>query len=225
MSAPARNDSKPPRQNPTVATPGRAGALAQRGDRGGGVLLDARDRQLLDVGHVLELLVARAEAGGAAEVVDRDRVVAGLREPLGELGVERVQAADVGQDHDPARRGPTAPRASAAEKCVPSADVSSSSSAPAPPAIGASSRSSGGAGGRASKSKHMRARQNTGMTEATISATDPATFRAQFPVLERLSYLNAGTEGPIPRAAAEAVRAGSTSRSTRAAAGARTSRG
>jgi L-cysteine/cystine lyase len=44
------------------------------------------------------------------------------------------------------------------------------------------------------------------MTEATTSATDPATFRAQFPVLERLSYLNAGTEGPVPRAAAEAVR-------------------
>lgn len=30
-------------------------------------------------------------------------------------------------------------------------------------------------------------------------------FRAQFPVFERLSYLNAGTEGPIPHAAAEAV--------------------
>ncbi len=43
------------------------------------------------------------------------------------------------------------------------------------------------------------------MTQATSSATDPSTFRAQFPVLERLSYLNAGTEGPIPRAAAEAV--------------------
>jgi selenocysteine lyase/cysteine desulfurase len=35
--------------------------------------------------------------------------------------------------------------------------------------------------------------------------TDPESFRAQFPVLERLSYLNAGTEGPVPRAAAEAV--------------------
>jgi len=34
----------------------------------------------------------------------------------------------------------------------------------------------------------------------------PADFRAQFPVLERTSYLNAGTEGPLPRAAAEAVR-------------------
>ena len=50
------------------------------------------------------------------------------------------------------------------------------------------------------------ARQNTGMNEATTSATDPTTFRAQFPVFERLSYLNAGTEGPIPRAAADAVR-------------------
>jgi len=45
------------------------------------------------------------------------------------------------------------------------------------------------------------------MNQATSSATDPTTFRAQFPVLERLSYLNAGTEGPVPRAAAEAVRA------------------
>lgn len=35
---------------------------------------------------------------------------------------------------------------------------------------------------------------------------DPAAFRAEFPVLERLSYLNAGTEGPVPRRAAEAVR-------------------
>ena len=45
------------------------------------------------------------------------------------------------------------------------------------------------------------------MTEATTPATDPTTFRAQFPVLERLSYLNAGTTGPIPRAAVEAVHA------------------
>ena len=43
------------------------------------------------------------------------------------------------------------------------------------------------------------------MTEPLTSATDPATFRAQFPVLERLSYLNAGTEGPVPHAAAEVV--------------------
>jgi len=35
---------------------------------------------------------------------------------------------------------------------------------------------------------------------------DATEFRAQFPVLERRSYLNAGTEGPLPRQAAEAVR-------------------
>jgi L-cysteine/cystine lyase len=35
--------------------------------------------------------------------------------------------------------------------------------------------------------------------------TDPAAFRAQFPVLERVSYLNAGTEGPLPQRAADAV--------------------
>ena len=33
-----------------------------------------------------------------------------------------------------------------------------------------------------------------------------AAFRAQFPVFERAAYLNAGTEGPVPRRAAEAVR-------------------
>ena len=43
------------------------------------------------------------------------------------------------------------------------------------------------------------------MTDSTIRAADPATFRAQFPVFDRLSYLNAGTEGPIPARAAEAV--------------------
>ena len=36
--------------------------------------------------------------------------------------------------------------------------------------------------------------------------TDPAQFRAQFPVLKRLAYLNAGTEGPVPAAAVVAVR-------------------
>jgi L-cysteine/cystine lyase len=36
--------------------------------------------------------------------------------------------------------------------------------------------------------------------------TDAASFRAQFPVLERVAYLNAGTEGPLPQRAADAVR-------------------
>jgi L-cysteine/cystine lyase len=35
---------------------------------------------------------------------------------------------------------------------------------------------------------------------------DPVALRAQFPVLERVAYLNAGTDGPIPRAAADAAR-------------------
>ena len=35
--------------------------------------------------------------------------------------------------------------------------------------------------------------------------SDPSAFRSQFPVLEHLSYLNAGTEGPVPHAASEAV--------------------
>ena len=38
------------------------------------------------------------------------------------------------------------------------------------------------------------------------SAAQFQRFRAEFPVLERVSYLNAGTEGPVPRRAAEAVR-------------------
>jgi L-cysteine/cystine lyase len=36
--------------------------------------------------------------------------------------------------------------------------------------------------------------------------SDPAALRAEFPVLERLSYLNAGTNGPVPLRAAEAAR-------------------
>jgi L-cysteine/cystine lyase len=38
------------------------------------------------------------------------------------------------------------------------------------------------------------------------SLCDAEAFRAQFPVLARLAYLNAGTEGPLPRAAADVVR-------------------
>jgi selenocysteine lyase/cysteine desulfurase len=35
--------------------------------------------------------------------------------------------------------------------------------------------------------------------------TDPLSFRSQFPVFERVAYLNAGTEGPVPRQAADAA--------------------
>src|SRR3954452_7779208 len=36
---------------------------------------------------------------------------------------------------------------------------------------------------------------------------DPAALRAEYPVLERVAYLNAGTDGPVPRRAAEAAEA------------------
>lgn len=36
--------------------------------------------------------------------------------------------------------------------------------------------------------------------------SDPTAFRSEFPVLERVSYLNAGTEGPLPHQAVQAVR-------------------
>jgi selenocysteine lyase/cysteine desulfurase len=35
--------------------------------------------------------------------------------------------------------------------------------------------------------------------------SDPAAFRAQFPVFDHNAYLNAGTEGPVPRRSADAV--------------------
>src|SRR4051794_23674913 len=36
--------------------------------------------------------------------------------------------------------------------------------------------------------------------------SDSARFRSEFPVLEHRAYLNGGTEGPVPRRAAEAVK-------------------
>ena len=44
-----------------------------------------------------------------------------------------------------------------------------------------------------------------GGPELSIRAVNPAVLRAEFPVLERLAYLNAGTNGPVPRRAVEAV--------------------
>src|SRR5918999_6361911 len=40
-----------------------------------------------------------------------------------------------------------------------------------------------------------------------IRVTEPAAFRAEFPVLERVAYLNAGTNGPVPRRGADAAQA------------------
>ncbi len=82
----------------------RAAGRAQVRDRRGDVRLDAVRRRLHDVLHVVEVVVALRHPGGAAEVVERDRRVAALREAERQLLVEAVEAADVGQDHDP-RRG------------------------------------------------------------------------------------------------------------------------
>jgi L-cysteine/cystine lyase len=38
------------------------------------------------------------------------------------------------------------------------------------------------------------------------AVAEPEQFRAQFPVFDRVSYLNAGTEGPVPAAAVDAAR-------------------
>jgi selenocysteine lyase/cysteine desulfurase len=38
-------------------------------------------------------------------------------------------------------------------------------------------------------------------------AMEPSAFRAGFPVFERVAYMNAGTDGPIPRAASDAAQA------------------
>jgi L-cysteine/cystine lyase len=43
------------------------------------------------------------------------------------------------------------------------------------------------------------------MALVSRSVTDPGWFREQFPVFDRLAFMNAGSEGPIPRRAADAV--------------------
>jgi L-cysteine/cystine lyase len=45
------------------------------------------------------------------------------------------------------------------------------------------------------------------VTDSLSAVADPGRFRAEFPVLGRVAYLNAGTEGPVPRRTLEAVRA------------------
>src|SRR4051794_32781033 len=48
---------------------------------------------------------------------------------------------------------------------------------------------------------------STGGRKPSIRAvSDPAALRSEFPVLERMSYLNAGSNGPMPRRAADAAR-------------------
>jgi hypothetical protein len=96
--AAARNDWRPPEAEPHADRATRARALAQRRDGRRRVGLDLLDARLADVRHVLEALVARADAGRAPEVVDGDGVAAGLGEALGQLAVEAVEPAHVWQD-------------------------------------------------------------------------------------------------------------------------------
>ena len=79
---------------------------AERGERGLDVERDGLGRRLRDVRRVLEGLVARAEPGGAAEVVDRDRRVPGGGEAVGQLLVE----AGTGRARRAARRRRSARR-------------------------------------------------------------------------------------------------------------------
>src|SRR5437764_7016043 len=65
--------------------------------------LDPLGPRLLHVLRVLEVVTALLRACGPAEVVDRDRRITALGEAQGELFVEAVEAAHIGEDDD-ARR-------------------------------------------------------------------------------------------------------------------------
>ena len=83
---------------------GRRRAIAVLGPQGRDTRPDVRGdpapRRRADVGRVVEVLAAPGVARGPAEVVDGQGVDAALREAQGQLLVERMEAADVGQDHD-----------------------------------------------------------------------------------------------------------------------------
>ena len=70
-------------------------------DGGANVGLDSLRSRLRDVLSILEAVIPFCNAGRAAEVVDRDRVVPPLGEAKRELLVEPIEPADVGQDDDP----------------------------------------------------------------------------------------------------------------------------
>ena len=93
---------RPPKQNPTVKMRVREPPSGERSQATAAATSRCTPvgRCLRDVLHEGELVVALVDAGGAPEVVDRDRRVAALGEAQRELLVEAVEAADVGQDHD-----------------------------------------------------------------------------------------------------------------------------
>ncbi len=74
-------------------------------DGRGGIRSHAVHGDLVHVRHEVEVLTPIVETRGASEVVHRRRVHAGLREARREILVERMQPADVGQDHDAGRVG------------------------------------------------------------------------------------------------------------------------
>ena len=86
-------------QKPTVKHRARS-VLLEPCDTRGDVGLDLGRLHGLHVWHVLEVVVPLLDAGGAAEVVERDRRVAPLGKAQRELLVEAVEAADVGEDDD-----------------------------------------------------------------------------------------------------------------------------
>lgn len=55
--------------------------------------------------------------------------------------------------------------------------------------------------------RSMLAQATAVRTLRTLPARDEAALRAEFPVLERVAYLNAGADGPVPRRALEAAAA------------------
>ena len=72
---------------------------------GGGVGPQAVHRYLLHVRPVVEVVVALVETRGSPEVIHGRRVHTRLREPRGELLIERMKPANIGEDRGPRRVG------------------------------------------------------------------------------------------------------------------------
>ncbi len=131
----------------------RAALRAQPGDARRDVRLNLGRRDDADVLHVVEVVVALRDAGGAPEVVERDGRVAALGEAQRELLVEAVEATHVRQDHDAGRRRPRrAMRPNAANRLPSAASSTSSSCETAAPEMT-------GIGGSESRSKHTAAKR------------------------------------------------------------------
>src|SRR4051812_40315899 len=90
--------------------------LATEGfDGGRDVARDTRPSRPLGVGHVLERVAAWLGAGRPPEIVDGEGIDAAFRETQGELLVERMQPAHVGEDDDAGATGLGRPRSEGGE--------------------------------------------------------------------------------------------------------------